>query len=98
MAEELGVTELALHPAGQVEYRADVGGGMVEHEVVDIFRAEAARDVAMAPNPDEVMDTAWIALADLSSAIAAHPADFTPWLRIYVADHADRIFGAAPAR
>ena len=32
--EELGITGLALDHRGQVEYRADVGGGLIEHELV----------------------------------------------------------------
>ena len=44
LGQELGISGLDLTHCGQVEYRADVGGGMVEHEVVDIFRADAGND------------------------------------------------------
>ena len=93
LAEELGITGLALHPAGGVEYRAEVGGGMVEHEVVALFRATAPADLALDPNPDEVMAARWIGLAELQAEIAARPESFTPWLRIYLADHAGQILG-----
>lgn len=93
LAEELGITGLALQPAGVVEYRAEVGGGMVEHEVVALFRAHAPADLAMALNPDEAMAARWIGLADLRAEIAESPERFTPWLRIYLAEHADQIFG-----
>ena len=33
------------------------------------------------------MDTDWITLDALNAAIAARPEEFTPWLRIYMADH-----------
>jgi len=41
LKEELGITGLYPSFRDQVEYRADVGGGMIEHEVVDIFLAQA---------------------------------------------------------
>jgi isopentenyl-diphosphate delta-isomerase len=91
--EELGLTGLDPELRGQVEYRADVSGGMIEHEVVDIFLARADARPALAPNPDEVMETAWTELAELVEAIAEAPDRFTPWLRIYLRDHKTGIFG-----
>ena len=96
LAEELGITGLALRRAGQVEYRADVGRGLVEHEVVDIFVAEAARSLPVTPNPDEVSDTRWVRLDVLEAETLATPERFTPWLRIYLAEHQKAIFGAVP--
>lgn len=93
LAEELGITGLDLAHRGQVEYRADVGGGLTEHEVVDVFVAHANAAMPLAPNPDEVMDTRWITPADLAAEIAATPDRFTPWLRIYLADHHQMILG-----
>lgn len=92
--EELGIAGLSLQPRGQVEYRADVGNGMIEHEVVDIFTAEASADLATAPDPSEVMQTRWLSLPDLRREIAATPDRFTPWLRIYLDRHAGQIFSA----
>ncbi len=91
--EELGITGLSLTHRAELEYRADVGGGMVEHEVVDVFLAEAPADLALAANPAEVMDTRWITLPDLRAEIAADLARFTPWLRIYLSQHAEAILG-----
>lgn len=89
--EELGITGLVLTPVRQIEYRADVGSGMVEHEVVRLFIAEAPEGLALSPNPAEVRDTRWISPADLHQALAERPLDFTPWLRIYMRDHADAL-------
>lgn len=94
LAEELGITGLIPDYRDRVEYRADVGGGLIEHEVVDIFVAEAGEDMALDPNPDEVMQTAWLSYADLLHRVTTKPSDFTPWLRIYLDTYADRIFGA----
>jgi len=93
LAEELGISGLDPVAAGQVEYRADVGGGMTEHEVVEIFVARAATEPALAPDPDEVMAVRWIGLEALVAEVAAEPARFTPWLRIYLAEHRGAIFG-----
>ncbi len=93
LAEEMGILGLDLSAMGQVEYRADVGGGMIEHEVVDLFRAYATESLAMALNPDEVMDARWVDLADLHAEIAQTPLAFTPWLQIYLQRHAGLIFG-----
>jgi len=95
LREELGITALSPDFAGQVEYRAEVGGGMVEHEVVDIFVAEAPGGTGLFLNPDEVMDARWLTLDELTAEVAADPGRFTPWLRIYLAEHRDRIFGPA---
>ena len=92
--EELGVTGVDPVFRERVEYRAEVGGGLTEHEVVDIFVAEAPRGLTVAPDPAEVGATRWVAFDALEAEIRAKPAAFTPWLKIYLDDHADAIFGA----
>lgn len=94
LAEELGIEGLTLLPRGQVEYRADVGRGMIEHELVEIFVAQVARRIATRPDPAEVMAVDWVPRAALMARIAADPAAFTPWLRIYLAQHGAQILGA----
>lgn len=97
LREELGITGLSPAFADRVEYRADVGGGMVEHELVDIFVAAAGPDLAVSPNPEEVAEVRWIDLCQLAAEVRRNPADYTPWLRIYLADHQDTIFGSGLA-
>lgn len=93
LGEELGIS-LPLTPRGQLEYRADVGAGLVEHEEINMFTAEVDRTtLRLAPNPDEVMDTRWVDLGTLREDIARDESAFTPWLRIYMAKHAPLIFG-----
>ncbi|NNU79358.1 isopentenyl-diphosphate Delta-isomerase [Halovulum dunhuangense] len=92
LREELGIEGLTPLPRDTVEYRADVGNGLTEHEVVSIFVVEGRPPLD--PDPSEVMDTAWITLDALRERIAATPELFTPWLRIYLDRHADQIFGA----
>jgi len=94
LREELGINGLVPAFADRVEYRADVGQGLTEHELVDIFVAEAGPELRIDPNPDEVMDTRWVDLTTLSTEVSHLPDRFTPWLRIYLSDHMGRIFGA----
>ncbi len=96
LRQELGITGLVPVHRGEVQYRADVGGGLIEDEVVQVFTCTADADLPIAPDPDEVAETRWIDRAALLAEIAADPARFTPWMRIYMADHAARIFGADP--
>ncbi len=93
LREELGIVGLAATFADRVEYRADVGQGLTEHELVDIFVADAAADLRVDPNPDEVMAIRWVDLYELSAEVMRNPDRFTPWLRIYLSDHMARIFG-----
>ena len=97
LEQELGITAVTPIWRHQAEYRADVGGGMIEHEVVEIFTVEASRDLPVIPNPDEVQAVRWVTRAELVAEIAAMPQIYTPWMRIYMADHASAIFGHGPA-
>ncbi|MEQ3728434.1 MAG: isopentenyl-diphosphate Delta-isomerase [Tateyamaria sp.] len=92
MNEELGITNLTLHHRGQLEYRADVGGGLIEHEVVEVYVAQVPFSLRMAPNPEEVMATRWVSQTDLRAQLKTTPDAFTPWLQIYMAQHSTMIF------
>ena len=92
--EELGITGLVPQHRHHLEYRADVGGGLTEHEVVDVYVAEADDTMPLAPNPEEVMAVRWMCFADLVAEVDQHPERFTPWLRIYLSDHGQTIFGS----
>ena len=97
LEEEMGITGLPLRHVAEIEYRADVGNGLVEHELVQVFTARAMPDLVVAPDPDEVADTDWINLPALATFIERFPERFTPWLRIYLREHAQSIFGAQAA-
>ena len=93
LREELGVTGLVLESRDRIDYRAEVGGGMVEHENVELFTAEADAGMPLRPDPAEVMETRWVGLGELREEVGERPEAFTPWLRIYLAEHAERLFG-----
>ena len=95
LRQELGIEGLDPVGKGRVEYRADVGGGLTEHEIVDIFVARTDAPLTLRPDPAEVMETRWAPLGTLAAEIEADPDRFTPWLRIYIARHAAAIFDTA---
>lgn len=92
LVEELGLSGIEIEHRGQVEYRADVGGGLIEHELVDVYVAHIDTRPALAPNPAEVMAVDWISFAQLNTRVSLEPESFTPWLKIYLRDFAETIF------
>ena len=98
LREELGISGLQPRLRDTIEYRADVGNGLTEHELVDILLADAPEDLAVTPNPDEVGAVRWIGLHELDSELQRWPERFTPWMRIYMARHREQIFDLRPAR
>ena len=93
--EELGIKGLKPIHRDQIEYRADVGDGLIEHEVVELFIANAPNDLVVTPNPEEVMATRWVDLQTLAADTVKNPDTYTPWLQIYLAKHSDAITGQA---
>lgn len=90
--EELGLTGLVPEYRGQIEYRADVGGGLIEHEVVDVFVAQVNHKPTASPDRTEVDAIRWVTMPKLREEILENPARFTPWLKIYVEEHHRTIF------
>ena len=92
--EELGlITDLDLVYRNQIEYKADVGNNLVEHELVDIFTwaVDSKEKVKPIINTEEVMDTKWIEFKELRKNISSKPSNFTPWLKIYIEEHISQI-------
>jgi isopentenyl-diphosphate Delta-isomerase len=78
LREEMGV-DCTLKPAFTFLYRADVGGGLTEHEYDHVFTARC--DETPLPDPSEVGEWRWIAPDELSAELEAHPERFTFWFR-----------------
>lgn len=84
LKEEMGFS-LPLEERRVVEYSADVGNGLHEHELVTMYTARVQRDeIDVRPNPEEVDAFRWVTAGVLRSEIAANPECFAPWFRIYV--------------
>jgi isopentenyl-diphosphate Delta-isomerase len=94
LREELGV-ECDLRWALRTHYRADVGNGLIEDEVVHLF--VGLYDGAVTPNPDEVASFEWMSRSDLRARISADPEAYTYWFRHYMRSFADEMFSALAA-
>ena len=77
--DELGLelTDVRL-VAPDFRYRATDASGIVENEICPVHTARAVG--LPRPNPDEVMDHAWVEPDALRRAIDAAPWAFSPWL------------------
>lgn len=93
LTEELGIFGVTPVFADTVEYRADVFQGLIEHEVVDVFVGHVDHSLVLKPNPAEVMDFRWMSFSEIDQAIDTDPDQFTPWLKIYMDQFRQEIFG-----
>ncbi len=59
-------------------YRAVDAGGMVENELCPVYAVRCSDDPVL--NPDEVVESRWVELADLRTAVTAAPWALSPWL------------------
>ncbi|MFS8252254.1 NUDIX domain-containing protein, partial [Staphylococcus hominis] len=64
---------------GEFIYKADVNGGLIEHEYDHLF--VGYYDNQVIPNPEEVGATRWVSLETLAQEISAYPEKFTPWFK-----------------
>jgi len=94
LREELGV-DCDLRFALRTHYRADVGGGLIEDEVVHLF--VGAYDGVVTPNPEEVAGFEWVSRADLRARIARRPEAYTYWFKYYMRAFADEMFSGLAA-
>ena len=79
LREELNMTA-ELCEVFVMRYRADVGGGLVEHEFDHVFVARVRSEPV--PNPAEVHAVKWMNKKDVSAALNHSPDTFTPWFRL----------------
>ncbi len=83
LQEEMGFS-CALTPLGTITYRAQVGGNLIEHELVHILAG--LYEGTVHPDPQEADDIAWRSLAEIRQGAAAAPETYTAWFRTYL-DH-----------
>jgi isopentenyl-diphosphate Delta-isomerase len=92
--EELGV-DCDLRFALRTHYRADVGGGLIEDEIVHLF--VGAYDGVVTPDPSEVAAYDWASRAELRERIARRPEAYTYWFKYYMRAFADEMFSGLAA-
>lgn len=84
LQEELGFS-LPLQEVGIVEYRADVGANLIEHERVHMFCGTAdSGQLIIQANRDEVAETRWVDIDSLRADMLAKPQEYAPWFRLYM--------------
>jgi isopentenyl-diphosphate delta-isomerase len=77
LVEEMQVA-CDLVPAGRFLYRAQLGNGLVEHELDHLFIGRFTADPT--PAPEEVDRWTWMAWPALVDDCARHPDRYTAWL------------------
>jgi len=77
LREEMGM-EATMDLRFSFLYKADVGGGLTEHELDHVLFGEVAIDPS--PNPEEVRDWRFIGIPELQEEMANSPERFTIWL------------------
>jgi isopentenyl-diphosphate delta-isomerase len=84
LREELGIG-VALVQGCEIDYEADVGGGLRENERVTIFTGHAsAESLTVCLDPEEVEEFSWLDIDQLGIRITERPDEFSSWLRIYM--------------
>ncbi|PQM59763.1 MAG: isopentenyl-diphosphate delta-isomerase [Actinomycetales bacterium] len=93
--EELNIKSLDLKFCKEIEYKANVGNNLIEHEVVSVFIAEISKNfnLQIQPNPNEVMSTKWINIISVLQEIDQFPKSFTEWFKIYMKKYSMEILG-----
>ena len=81
LPEELGFS-CPLSWKATTHYRANVGGGLVEDELVHLYLGRHNGDVN--PDPLEVENISLVTYDFLSSDIRSNPANYTHWFRHYM--------------
>lgn len=92
--EELGVgcTLIGLR---DFSYRREVGGGLIENELVSVFVGTC--EEPLAPDPEEVAQVRWSDPVVLLAELQREPEHFTVWFQEYVAHFGKEILTwAAP--
>jgi len=88
LGEELGI-DCALQPGFQTRYRAELGNGLVENELVHILFAVS--DAPARCHPDEASDVKGISLEALGADIKASPETYAVWIVRYFDRHAEAL-------
>lgn len=79
LQQEMGI-ECEISEAFVFTYRAELDGGLVEHETDQVFIGEFDGDPV--PNPAEASDWKWVDTDSLQRDIAENPESYSAWFRI----------------
>ena len=88
LTNELGMAVTDLRPVlPDFAYRAQDASGVWENEICPVFLGSAVQaEPAVRPDPNEVIEWAWIEWGDMVTAMRAAPFAFSPWSVLQVAE------------
>ncbi len=88
LREEMGIG-CALEPAFSFIYRADLGGGLIEHELDHVFVGRYEGEPM--PDPREVGEWRWVDLEEVSTDVVDCPEAYTVWFRLLMREHLQQL-------
>ena len=83
LSDEVGVGRCDLTRVGELTYQADLGNGLVEHELDHIVVGQWAGEVT--PNPLEVAEIRWVEPRSFLAELALIPGAYTAWAGAVIA-------------
>lgn len=84
MMEEMGI-EAEIEEKFHFIYKAEVGKGLLEHELDRVFAGTYNGSFRL--NPDEVEAVRYISMDDLEMEMKEHPEHFTEWFKIILKEY-----------
>lgn len=88
LREELGIYASPKHAFSFV-YKHKFDNGLTEHEYDHVCVGKYDGEVNM--NPEEVEDFMWVSLDGLKEDILRNPKAYTPWLKIILNEHLEKL-------
>jgi isopentenyl-diphosphate delta-isomerase len=79
LRDELGIMGCRLTSVAAFQYRAELGNGLVEHEVDHVLIGHW--NGSASPDPREVMETRWVERGLLLADLTLTPDRYTTWVR-----------------
>jgi isopentenyl-diphosphate delta-isomerase len=95
LRDELGIEVEDVRRVDQFLYRADLDGGLVEHELDHVVVGSWNGNVE--PNPSEVSETRWVDVQHVVADLVTAPGRYTAWLRrviFHACRHEPLVFGS----
>jgi isopentenyl-diphosphate delta-isomerase len=87
LGEEMGI-DCPLERLFSFTYRAEMAGGLTEHEIDHVFIGRYDGDPH--PDPREVGAWEWVPAERVRRSLAARPEDYTPWFEAALSGLLDR--------
>lgn len=91
LEEELGITACEVQSAYSFIYKADVGGGLFEHEYDHVLTGKYEGEIPF--NEEEVQAFKYLSIKDIEKDLQDQPENYTEWFKITFNDLKKHING-----